>query len=262
MAAADQIRRNREVYAEAEARANARRPTRPQWFSPMSDFHRSGAPAERQRRRGLRRGGCPRTSAPGLRKVVSGSVNFLPLDLKRHGGAGHEEGFEGLTVLGIAAGVAHHQLTAQDATTRESSPIHLESAETVRAKDEPDLSKVPVNQMTVIDMRILLKKLESEAIDRLDRTELQKRLEDELNRQAERKREARLEAISNGTLGHVPGEPGLAHRQASPGGPERADGATAPRGDDPHVQSRSGSPVRSAIQSGQVWSVETDQRSV
>jgi len=107
-----------------------------------------------------------------------------------------KKGLWALTVLGIAAGVAHHQLTAQDATTRESSPIHLESAETVRAKDEPDLSKVPVNQMTVIDMRILLKKLESEAIDRLDRTELQKRLEDELSRQAERKREARLEAIS------------------------------------------------------------------
>ncbi|AMV21086.1 ATP-dependent zinc metalloprotease FtsH 1 [Planctomyces sp. SH-PL14] len=42
VAAANQIRRNREVYAEAEARANARRPTRPQWFSPMSDFHRAG----------------------------------------------------------------------------------------------------------------------------------------------------------------------------------------------------------------------------
>ena len=37
--AADVIRRNRLTYSEAEAKAKARRPDRPLWFSPMSDFH-------------------------------------------------------------------------------------------------------------------------------------------------------------------------------------------------------------------------------
>jgi transitional endoplasmic reticulum ATPase len=37
--AAEAIRRNRQVYQEAEQRTRQERPTRPTWFSPTSNFH-------------------------------------------------------------------------------------------------------------------------------------------------------------------------------------------------------------------------------
>lgn len=95
-----------------------------------------------------------------------------------------------LACLGIAAGVAHHQLTAQEA----SPPLPASAA---RVDDsEPAPEDRPLRDLTVIEMRQLLKKLQSQEVDQLDRETLQKQLQDRLRAAAEKKAGERLEAIS------------------------------------------------------------------
>lgn len=95
-----------------------------------------------------------------------------------------------LTFLGITAGVAHHQLTAQEAVPLDAAaPVNLNVS-------EPALEDRPLRDLTVIEMRQLLKKLQSAEVDQLDRETLQKQLQDRLRAAAEKKAGERLEAIT------------------------------------------------------------------
>jgi len=95
-----------------------------------------------------------------------------------------------LTFLGITAGVAHHQLTAQEAVPLDAAaPVNLNVS-------EPALEDRPLRDLTVIEMRQLLKKLQSAEVDQLDRETLQKQLQDRLKAAAEKKAGERLEAIT------------------------------------------------------------------
>lgn len=131
------------------------------------------------------------------------------------------KGLWALAVLGVAAGVAHHRLTAQDRPAvpiveRASAPAGgpapadavgpsdavgpADAVERPKGDETSELRPRPVTQMTVIEMRQLLKKRQEEAIDRLDRRELESRVQDVLKAEALKKASERLDAISRELL--------------------------------------------------------------
>lgn len=103
----------------------------------------------------------------------------------------------GLALMGAVAGVAHHQLTAQDAPA--PLPPAEPASQTFPAKpteETVEWSKRSPNEVTVVEMRSALKRLENEAIDRMDAATLHARLIQAERSEAERQAAVRLEAIA------------------------------------------------------------------
>ena len=116
-----------------------------------------------------------------------------------------------LTFLGVAGGVAFHQLTAQ-----ESRPAPLPPAAAIADKvaavppavafpAEPSADRVSerqaaVKDLTIPEMRQMLKRWQGEEIDGLDQEALRKRVQEERNRRDEARVAARLESMAEELL--------------------------------------------------------------
>lgn len=116
-----------------------------------------------------------------------------------------------LTFLGVAGGVAFHQLTAQEsrpAPLPPPAPMAVKVAAAppgVAVPAEPSTDRVSekqtaVKDLTIPEMRRLLKTWQGEEIDGLDQDSLRKRVQEERNRRDEVKVAARLESMAEELL--------------------------------------------------------------